>query len=144
MPLEGRFLYEDLDTFGIGSRGVVMRVDRHFGVPCVGVKQFKIKPGHQCRYEHVKLRICKTMKTLMFNVQPPDGIYDLRKSGTLSRPLGIWYKVMFKALSLWLVKIQPALGHESMRIGEDFRVDLKKGGSHAAYRLRGVSGRHVS
>ena len=71
MPLEGRFLYEDLDTFGIGSRGVVMRVDRHFGVPCVGVKQFKIKPGHQCRYEHVKLCVCKTMKRLclIFNHQ---------------------------------------------------------------------------
>lgn len=61
MPLEGRFLHEDFDTFGIHSRGVVMRVNRHFGVPYIAVKQFKIKSGHQCGYEHVELCVCKTM-----------------------------------------------------------------------------------
>ncbi len=80
----------------------------------------------------------------MFNIQPTDGTNDLRKSGTSARSLGIWYKVVFKALSLWLVKIQPALGHEGMRIGVDLRVDLKKGGSHATNRLRDVSGRQLS
>ena len=80
----------------------------------------------------------------MFNIQPTDGINDLRKSRTSARPLGIWYKVVFKALSLWFVKIQPALGHEGMRIGVDFWVDLKKDGSHATNRLRGVSGSHLS
>ena len=80
----------------------------------------------------------------MFNIQPPDGVYDLRKSCTSARPLGIWYKVVFKALSLCLVKIEPTLGHESMRIGVDLWVDLKKDGSHAANRLRGVSGRYLS
>ena len=51
---------------------------------------------------------------------------------------------MFKALSLWLVKVHPALGHEGMRIGVDLWVDLKKDGSHATNRLRNVSVRHPS
>ncbi len=80
----------------------------------------------------------------MFNIQPTDGTNDLRKSRTSARSLGIWYKVMFKALSLWLVKVHPALGHEGMRIGVDLWVDLKKGGSHATNRLRNVSGCHLS
>ena len=80
----------------------------------------------------------------MINIQPIVGKNDLRKSRTLARPLGIWYKVVFKALSLWLVKVQPALRHEGMRIGVDLWVDLKKGGSHATNRLRGVSVRYLS
>lgn len=80
----------------------------------------------------------------MINIQPTVGTNDLRKSRTSARPLGIWYKVVFKALSLWLVKVQPALGHEGMRIGEDLWIDLKKGGSHATNCLRGVSGRYLS
>ena len=121
-----------------------MRVDSHFGVPFVGVKQFKIESGHQRRYEHVKLCVCKSMGRLQFNIKPTGGTNDLRKSCTSPRSLGIWYKVVFKALSLWLVNVHPALGHESMRIGVDLWVDLKKDGSHATNRLRDVSGRHVS
>ena len=80
----------------------------------------------------------------MINIQPTVGTNDLRKSRTSACPLGIWYKVVFKALSLWLVKIQPALGHKGMRIGVDLWVDLKKRGSHATNRLHGVSGRYLS
>ena len=80
----------------------------------------------------------------MFDFQATGGTDDLRKSCTSARSLGIWYKVVFKALSLWLVKIQPALGHEGMRIGVDLWIDLKKDGSHATNRLRHVSGHHSS
>lgn len=80
---------------------------------------------------------------IVLNIESIEGTDDLRKSCTSARSLGIWYKVVFKALSLWLVKIHPALGHESMRIGVDLWVDLKKDGSHATDRLRDVSGRHL-
>ena len=76
----------------------------------------------------------------MFNIQS-NGTNDLRKSRTSARSLGVWYKVVFKALSLWLVEVHPALGHESMRIGVDLWVDLEKRGSHATNRLLEVSGR---
>lgn len=54
-----------------------------------------------------------------------------RDCSALTCSLGVGDEVVFKALALRFVEVEPALGHEGVRVGENFWVDVDEDGGHA-------------